>query len=159
MWSRYVPKPRPGINSIIRKMQDSLEGLGERDDSITVDEEMCILQWVYENARRYWLCEDDPLQARSKGGADIVVIDDVPLTPAALLSKQTDPGRPVIFENRLQVQKGALQDASNFSTRPWNFLRERLKHVDLVVSQAPKELLPNIMPQKKVGYIPVSVDQ
>ncbi|KAB8245553.1 hypothetical protein BDV35DRAFT_381375 [Aspergillus flavus] len=155
----YVPKPRPGINSIIRKMQDSLEGLGERDDSITVDEEMCILQWVYENARRYWLCEDDPLQARSKGGADIVVIDDVPLTPAALLSKQTDPGRPVIFENRLQVQKGALQDASNFSTRPWNFLRERLKHVDLVVSQAPKELLPNIMPQKKVVYIPVSVDQ
>ncbi|KAE8414797.1 hypothetical protein BDV36DRAFT_235157 [Aspergillus pseudocaelatus] len=155
----YVPKPRPGMNSIIRKMQDTLEGLGGRDDSITIEEEMCILQWVYENARRYWLCEDDPLQARSKGGADIVVIDDVPLTPAALLSKQVDPGRPVIFENRLQVQRSALQDASDFSTRLWDFLRERLKHVDLIVSQAPKELVPDIMPQKKVGYIPVSVDQ
>ncbi|PIG87540.1 heat shock trehalose synthase [Aspergillus arachidicola] len=139
--------------------EDSLEGLGAKDDSITIDEEMCILQWVYENARRYWLCEDDPLQARSKGGADIVVIDDVPLTPAALLSKQTDPGRPVIFENRLQVQRSALQDARSFSTRLWDFLRERLKHVDLVVSQAPDELLPDIIPQKKVGYIPVSVDQ
>lgn len=147
------------MNSIIRKMQDTLEGMGGRDDSITIEEEMCILQWVYENARRYWLCEDDPLQARSKGGADIVVIDDVPLTPAALLSKQVDPGRPVIFENRLQVQQSALQDAKNFSTPLWDFLRERLKHVDLVVSQAPKELVPDIMPQKKVGYIPVSVEQ
>ncbi|KAE8330452.1 hypothetical protein BDV39DRAFT_170628 [Aspergillus sergii] len=120
----YVPKPRPGINGIIRKMQDSLEGLCARDDPITIDEEMCILQWVYENARRYWLCEDDPLQARSKGGADIVVIDDVPLTPAALLSKQTDPGRPVIFENRLQVQRSALQDARNFSTQEQLLFRE-----------------------------------
>ncbi|OGM43803.1 putative heat shock trehalose synthase [Aspergillus bombycis] len=155
----YVPKPRPGMISIIRKMQDSLEGLNAPGDFLTIDEELLILQWVYENARRYRLCEDDPLQARSKGGADIVIIDDVSLTPAALLSKQIDPKRPVIFENRVQIQRSVLQDLRNLSTRPWDFLRERLKYVDLVVSQGPKELVPDIMPEKKVGYIPVSVDQ
>ncbi|GAB1197680.1 hypothetical protein APSETT444_006982 [Aspergillus pseudonomiae] len=140
-------------------MHDSLEGLNAPSDFLTIDDELRILQWVYENARRYWLCEDDPLQARSKGGADIVIIDDASLTPAALLSKQADPNRPVIFENRVQVQRSVLQNSKNLSTRSWDFLRERLKHVDLVVSQAPKELVPDMMLEKKVGYIPVSVDQ
>ncbi|KAE8402064.1 hypothetical protein BDV37DRAFT_273132 [Aspergillus pseudonomiae] len=158
-WLRYVPKPRPGMSCIIRKMHDSLEGLNAPGDFLTIDDELRILQWVYENARRYWLCEDDPLQARSKGGADIVIIDDASLTPAALLSKQADPNRPAIFENRVQVQRSVLQNSKNLSTRSWDFLRERLRHVDLVVSQAPKELVPDMMLEKKVGYIPVSVDQ
>ncbi|KAE8355632.1 hypothetical protein BDV28DRAFT_162712 [Aspergillus coremiiformis] len=155
----YVPKPRPGIYNIIRKMQDALEGWGEPGDRLTIDEELRVLEWVYENARRYWLCEGDPLQARSKGGADIVVIDDAPLAPAALLSKQADPERPVIFENRVQFARDQLEDPNSVLDRAWNFLRERLRYVDLVVSQVPRALAPNTIEEKKVGYIPVSVDQ
>ncbi|KAF7588509.1 hypothetical protein BBP40_005645 [Aspergillus hancockii] len=155
----YVPKPRPGIYHIIRKIQDALEGLGDPNEHLTIDEELRILEWVYENARRYWLSEGGPLQARRNGGADVVVIDDAPLAPAALLSKQADPERPVIFENRIQFEHGLPGDSTSLSARAWNFLRTRLNHVDLVVSQVPKVLAPDIMPGKKVGYIPVTVDQ
>ncbi|GIJ98882.1 hypothetical protein Aspvir_001004 [Aspergillus viridinutans] len=155
----YVAKPRPGIHNIVQKMRDTLEGLDDSLNYLSFDEELEILEWVYENARRYWLRHSGPLQPRSKGGIDLVVIDSAPLLPLALLSKQQDPGRPVLYENRLMFQNGMAVDPSGPSARAWDFVQTRSSDVDLLVSPVPPELAPQILPRKSVGYIPVSVDQ
>ncbi|PYI11069.1 hypothetical protein BO78DRAFT_304691 [Aspergillus sclerotiicarbonarius CBS 121057] len=155
----FVPKPRPGMIPLIRKMQDTLEGLGSSHPDITINDELLILDFAYANARRYWLCENGPLRPRAEGGVDLVIIDSAPLLTLALLSKQQDPERPVIFESSLQPQGDSLGDPHSPQSRAWEFIRTRLTHVDLVVSLLPKELAPRIMPEDNVGYMPFSVDQ
>ncbi|RHZ73298.1 hypothetical protein CDV55_101870 [Aspergillus turcosus] len=124
----YVPKPRPEIHKIVQKMRDILEGLDDPLTYLSFDEELEILEWVYENARRYWLRHHGPLQPRSKGGVDVVVIDSAPLLPLALFSKQQDPGRPVLYENRLMFQNNVAQDPSSPSARVWDFVKTREYH-------------------------------
>ncbi|BCS10530.1 heat shock trehalose synthase [Aspergillus luchuensis] len=155
----FVPKPRPGMIPLIRKMQDTLEGLGDSLSDITINDELLILDFAYSNARRYWLCENGPLRPRAEGGVDVVIIDSAPLLTLALLSKQQDPERPVIFESSLQPQGESLNDPNSPQSRAWDFIRTRLTHVDLVVSLLPKELAPRIMPEENVGYMSFSVDQ
>ncbi|KAE8165723.1 hypothetical protein BDV40DRAFT_308648 [Aspergillus tamarii] len=156
----YVPKPRPSIIQIVRKMEDIMEGLTGPDEYLGTDDELQLLEFAYENARRYWLGENGPLRPRPEGGADVVIIDSAPLLTLALLAKQCDPERPVIFENRLHVQQQRLlDDTTSPQTRVWEFVKTRLKHVDILVSQLPRELTPSIMPDRKIGYISVTVDQ
>ncbi|GLA93918.1 hypothetical protein AtubIFM57143_000771 [Aspergillus tubingensis] len=155
----FVPKPRPGMIPLIRKMQDTLEGLGDPLSDITINDELLILDFAYSNARRYWLCENGPLRPRAEGGVDVVIIDSAPLLTLALLSKQQDPGRPVIFESSLQPQGESLNDPNSPQSRAWDFIRTRLTHVDLVVSLLPKELAPRIMLEENVGYMSFSIDQ
>ncbi|KAM0088622.1 hypothetical protein ACP6JD_008022 [Aspergillus fumigatus] len=130
----YVAKPRPGIISIVQKMRDILEGLDKSLGYLSFDEELEILEWVQENARRYWLLHNGPLQPRSKGGVDVLVIDSAPLLPLALLSKQQDPGRPVLYENRLMLQSNMAEYPNTPSARAWDFVQTRTEHVDLLVS-------------------------
>ncbi|KAB8207047.1 hypothetical protein BDV34DRAFT_192703 [Aspergillus parasiticus] len=156
----YVPKPWPSILQIVRKMEDIMEGLTGPEEYLRTDDELRLLEFTYENARRYWLREGGPLRPRSEGGADVVIIDSAPLLTLALLSKQCDPKRPVIFEDRLHVQQQQLlEDPGSPQTRVWEFVKTRLKHVDILISQLPRELTPSIMPDKNVGYISVTVDQ
>jgi hypothetical protein len=140
-------------------MRDILEGLDKSLGYLSFDEELEILEWVQENARRYWLLHNGPLQPRSKGGVDVLVIDSAPLLPLALLSKQQDPGRPVLYENRLMLQSNMAEYPNTPSARAWDFVQTRTEHVDLLVSPVPKLLAPQILPRKHVGYIPVSIDQ
>ncbi|OJJ68252.1 hypothetical protein ASPBRDRAFT_133888 [Aspergillus brasiliensis CBS 101740] len=155
----FVPKPRPGIIPLMRKMEDTLEGLGDPLSDITINDELLILDFAYANARRYWLCEKGPLRSRAEGGVDVVIIDSAPLLTLALLSKQQDPERPVIFESSLQPQGDSLRDPKSPQSRAWDFIRTRLTHVDLVVSLLPREIAPRIVPEENVGYMSFSVDQ
>jgi hypothetical protein len=108
-----------------------------------------------------------------EGGADVVVISDAILSSLALIAKQLDPRRPVVFENRLHVHHHrcahdnvVYEDNNNNNDvrrtpehQTFEFLRARLREVDLLVSQEPKAFSPRLLPMKQVGYMPVVIDQ
>ncbi|PYH28161.1 uncharacterized protein BO87DRAFT_411446 [Aspergillus neoniger CBS 115656] len=144
----FVPKPRPGMVPLIRKMQDILEGLGNLLSVITVNDELLILDFAYTNARRHWLCQNRLLRPRAEEAVNIVIVDSAPLLTLALLSKQQDPEWPVIFKSSLYTQGNPLQDYNS-----------PLAHVDLLVLLLPKELAPRVVPEANVSYIQYSVDQ
>ncbi|GKZ90577.1 hypothetical protein AnigIFM59636_002496 [Aspergillus niger] len=139
-------------------MQDTLEGLGDTSSDISVKDELLILDFAQVNARRDRLCPDGPLRPH-EGGVDVVIIDSAPLLTLALLSKQLDPERPVIFGSSLQPQGDSLEGTNRPRSRAWDSIRTRLTHVDLVVSLLPKELAPGILAEESVGYMSFSVDQ
>ncbi|QKX63329.1 uncharacterized protein TRUGW13939_10499 [Talaromyces rugulosus] len=160
----YVPRPRPQLLDIIRRVQRILHCVEAPSQPLSADEELGILEWVYKTAKRYWLTKGGPLLPASDGGADVVVISDAILSSLALIAKQSDPWRPVVFENRLHVHHWAEDRDNDDNRRRWEnqtleFLRARLKHVDLLVSQEPKAFAPSLLPMKQVGYIPVAIDQ
>lgn len=156
---RYVPRPRPQLLGVIRRVQAILHCLEGPTQLLTVDEELSILEWVYKSAKRYWLSEGGPLRPASEGGANIIVIHDAILCTLALLSKQADPRRPVIFENRLHIHRDQGDDPRRPENQTFEFLRSKLRDVDLVVSQEPKALAPTLTPSAKTGYIPVAIEQ
>ncbi|KAL4811785.1 hypothetical protein BDW67DRAFT_179302 [Aspergillus spinulosporus] len=155
----YVPRPRPQLLYTIRRVQRILHCVETPTQPLTADEELRILEWVYKTAQRYWLSNDGPLLPASEGGADVVVICDAILSSLALIAKQSDPRRPVIFENRRHVHHGIDSDRRQPENQTFEFLRERLRDVDLLVSQEPKTCAPRLMPMKQVGYMSVAIDQ
>ncbi|PYH45604.1 putative heat shock trehalose synthase [Aspergillus saccharolyticus JOP 1030-1] len=156
----YVPKPRPNIQQLIRKMEDIMEGLADPAVDFETEDQLQILEFAYENARRHWLGDHGPLRGRHQGGADVVVIDSAPLLTLALLAKQHDPERPVVFENRLHAPSDVLsQHPALAQVRAWRFVQARLEHVDSLITTLPRELAPGLMAEEKVGYILPSVDQ
>ncbi|KAL3455586.1 hypothetical protein BJX64DRAFT_272094 [Aspergillus heterothallicus] len=158
----YVPRPHPHLLDTVRRVQRILHCVEVPSQPLTTDEELHILEWVYKTAQRYWLTKGGPLNPRSEGGADVIIIRDAILSSLALIAKQSDPRRPVIFENHLHHHHRSANDGDG-RTQPekqtFEFLRARLREVDLLVSQEPKSFAPLLMPINQVGYIPVATDQ
>lgn len=76
-----MPKPRPGVFRITKNVHNILQGVSHPDQRITAEEKQSILDWISENASRYWFSEGGPLRPVSEGGADVIVVS--PRTPLA----------------------------------------------------------------------------
>ena len=69
-----VPKPRPGVFRVTKNMHNILQGVAEPGQRISEEEKATIIDWITDNAMRYWLTEDGPLRHPEEGGADIVIV-------------------------------------------------------------------------------------
>ena len=71
-----MPKPRPGVFRITKNIHNILQGVSHPDQRISAEEKQAILDWITENATRYWFSEDGPLRAPEEGGADVVIVSN-----------------------------------------------------------------------------------
>ncbi|CAG8086779.1 unnamed protein product [Penicillium nalgiovense] len=154
----YVPDPAPRVSCIIRKMQNMLQGNSTPGEDLTADEELQLLNWVYGNAKHHWLCYNGPLRPAQEGGVDVVIIDDPFLSALALISKQHDPKRPVIFHSHLNIHNVSDISADVPQSKVFDFLWSTLQHVDILACQALSTLESRLIPRKKVGYMLASLD-
>ena len=69
-----VPKPRPGVFRITKNVHNILQGVSHPDQRISADEKKSILDWITENANRYWFSEGGPLRPPEEGGAHVVIV-------------------------------------------------------------------------------------
>jgi alpha,alpha-trehalose phosphorylase (configuration-retaining) len=69
-----VPKPRPGVFRITKNIHNILQGVSHPDQRVTAEEKQAIIDWITENASRYWFSEGGPLCSPQDGGADVVIV-------------------------------------------------------------------------------------
>ena len=69
-----VPKPRPGVFRITKNVHNILQGVSHPDQRISKEEKDSIIDWISENANRYWFSEGGPLRPPEEGGADVVMV-------------------------------------------------------------------------------------
>lgn len=69
-----VPKPRPGVFRITKNIHNILQGVSHPDQRVTAEEKQAIIDWITENANRYWFSEGGPLCSPKDGGADVVIV-------------------------------------------------------------------------------------
>jgi len=69
-----VPKPRPGVFRITKNIHNILQGVSHPDQRISAEEKQAIIDWITENAKRYWFSEGGPLCTPEEGGADVVIV-------------------------------------------------------------------------------------
>jgi len=69
-----VPKPRPGVFRITKNIHNILQGVSHPDQRVSAEEKQAVIDWITENANRYWFSEGGPLRPPEEGGADIVIV-------------------------------------------------------------------------------------
>ncbi|KAJ6038316.1 heat shock trehalose synthase [Penicillium canescens] len=155
----YIPDPSPKVSRVVEKMQKMLEGISTPENHLTTDEELQLLNWVYENAQHHWLRSNGPLRQAQDGGADVVIVDDPILSVLALISKQHDPKRPVIFHSRINMRIDPAVSGGLAKTEVFDFIWRTLQHADILACQALSTLESRLIPGNKVGYMLATVDK
>ncbi|KAI1407322.1 glycosyltransferase family 4 protein [Hypoxylon sp. FL1857] len=154
----YVPKPRPGVFRITKNMHNILQGVSNPGERIAPDEQATIIDWITENANRYWLSKGGPLRPAEEGGADVIVIDDPQMPGLIPLIKQVTPDRPVIYRSHIQIRSDLVAQSGSPQNEAWNFLWDNIRHADMFVSHPIPKFVPDNVPREMVTYLPATTD-
>lgn len=69
-----VPKPRRAVFRITKNIHNILQGVARQDQHVSDAEKSAIIDWITDNAKRYWLSNGGPLCRPEQGGADVIVV-------------------------------------------------------------------------------------
>lgn len=154
----YVPKPRPGIFRITKNIHNILQGVSDPDQRVGDNDKASIIDWITENANRYWFSEGGPLRPPDEGGADVVVIDDPQMPGLIPLIKNATPGRPVLYRSHIQIRSDLVAVPGSPHADIWDFLWSNIKHADMFISHPIPEFVPRNVPREKIVYMPAATD-
>ncbi|OCL06746.1 glycosyltransferase family 4 protein [Glonium stellatum] len=154
----YVPKPKPEVFRITKNNHNILQGVA--DPKLRLTEKQCRVldEWCLSNAERFWISEGGALAPRSKGGADVIIVDDPQMPSLVQIAKKLDPERPVIFRSHIQVRADLADEAGTPTSEVWQWVWNNVKDADVFVSHPVREFVPNTVDFNKVGYMPATTD-
>ena len=152
-----MPNPRPGVFRITKTNHNILQGVSNPEDRLTPENRQVILEWIHENANRYWSCKGGPLTSPSEGGADIVIVDDPQMPGLIPLAKKAAPERPVIFRSHIQIRSDLISIPGTPQAEAWGWLWESIQLADVFISHPISAFVPHNVPQEMVGYLPASI--
>ncbi|OJK05086.1 hypothetical protein ASPACDRAFT_21370 [Aspergillus aculeatus ATCC 16872] len=154
----YVPKPRPGVFRITKTNHNILQGVAAPDERLSEEDWDKVIDWIDENAKRYWLSPGGPLRHPSEGGADVIIIDD-PQMPALIpIAKKMAPDRPIIFRSHIQIRSDLIAQKGSPQQETWSWMWKQIQQADLYISHPVSIFVPEDVPSEKVGYMPASTD-
>ncbi|KAF2841511.1 glycosyltransferase family 4 protein [Patellaria atrata CBS 101060] len=142
--SVYVPNPKPKVYHITKT---------NHNDQITT-----LTAWCERNAERFWMKDWGPLSHHTKGGADIIIVDDTQMPMLVTLAKGVDPERPVVFRSHNQVRSDLPDTPGTPTAEVWDLLWNLVKRADLFVSNPVREFVPCSVDFKTVGYLLTATD-
>lgn len=58
-------------------MHNILQGVSEPGQRVSDDEKAEIVDWIVDNAHRYWMSKGGPLRPPEEGGAHVIVVSIV----------------------------------------------------------------------------------
>jgi len=154
----YVPKPRPGVFRITKNIHNILQGVSHPDQRISAEEKQAIIDWITENANRYWFSEGGPLCSPEDGGADVVIIDDPQMPGLIPLIKKATPDRPVLYRSHIQIRSDLVAKAGSPQADIWDFLWSNIQGCDMFISHPIPIFIPHTVPREKVVYLPATTD-
>ncbi|ROW17269.1 hypothetical protein VPNG_01405 [Cytospora leucostoma] len=154
----YVPKPRPGVFRITKNVHNILQGVSHQDQRVSDEEKSSIIDWITDNAQRYWFSEGGPLCSPEDGGADVVIIDDPQMPGLIPLIKKTTPNRPVLYRSHIQIRADLVATEGTPQAEIWDFLWSNIKHADMFISHPIPSFVPHNVPREKVTYLPATTD-
>ncbi|KAK0611420.1 glycosyltransferase family 4 protein [Immersiella caudata] len=154
----YVPKPRPGVFRITKNIHNILQGVSHPDQRVSAEEKQAIIDWITDNANRYWFSEGGPLCSPEDGGADVVIIDDPQMPGLIPLIKKVTPNRPVLYRSHIQIRSDLVAKAGSPQADIWDFLWSNIQGCDMFISHPIPIFVPHNVPREKVVYLPATTD-
>lgn len=100
----WVPKPKPEVFRITKTNHNILQAVAGPDERLSEENQRTIHEWVQMNSDRFWTREGGPLTHSSKGGANVIIVDDPQMPNIVDIAKKIEPDRPVIFRSHIQIR-------------------------------------------------------
>jgi glycosyltransferase involved in cell wall biosynthesis len=155
---RYVPKPKPAVFRITKNNHNILQGVAAEGLRFTSEQAEVLDEWCKSNAERFWIPSDGPLAPRSRGGADVIIVDDPQMPSLVEIAKEQDPTRPVIFRSHIQVRRDLADKEGTPTSEVWNWVQGHAAKADVFISHPVREFVPSNVDFNKVGYMPATTD-
>ncbi|KAF4340741.1 Trehalose phosphorylase [Fusarium beomiforme] len=156
--SWYVPKPLPSALEITKKIQNILHGVSCPNQIISPEDKKAVIQWIADNADRYWFSERGPLRPIEDGGADVVIVDDPQMAGLIPMIRRLTPERPVIYRSHFQFRGDLALTNGSSESNIWKFLWDNIKMADLFISYPISTLVTRTVPKQKLAYMPATAD-
>ena len=132
--------------------------MNDPGESLSKEQGNLITEWITENAERYWIPDGGPMSARSKGGADVIMIDDPQMPGLIPLCKKADPERKVLYRSHIQIRSDLVAEKDSAAQGVWDYLWNDIKHADLFISHPVASFVPDAVPQETVAFMPATTD-
>ncbi|KAJ5665015.1 uncharacterized protein N7477_007463 [Penicillium maclennaniae] len=154
----YVPKPRPDVFRITKTNHNILQGVSAPHERLSPESQQHLVDWIDDNAHRYWIRKGGPLGRPAQGGADIIIVDDPQMTGLIPVAKRMDSQRPVIYRSHIQMRSDLIETPGSPQAEVWDFLWEQIQAADIFISQPVDHFVPQNVPPARVGYMPACTD-
>ncbi|KAJ6443650.1 trehalose synthase (Ccg-9) [Purpureocillium lavendulum] len=154
----YVPKPRKSVFRITKNMHNILQGVAAPDQRIPPEDRAAIIEWITDNAERYWFRDGGPLRPPEQGGADVIIIDDPQMIGLIPMIKNSPQHRPVLFRSHIQVRSDLIATPGSPQAEAWDFIWSHIKDADAFISHPIPAFVPHTVPRQKVMYLPATSD-
>ncbi|SLM41097.1 Glycosyl transferase, family 1 [Lasallia pustulata] len=154
----FVPTPRQEVFRITKTNHNILQGVADPSVRATDEQLDKIKNWIKDNAKRYWLAEAGPLLPPSKGGADVIIVDDPQMPEIIPLAKEADPKRPVIFRSHIEVRDDLVQQDGSAAQHVWQSMWKNIKLADVFISHPVHTFVPSDVKKETLGWMPATTD-
>ncbi|KAJ5561887.1 hypothetical protein N7461_000648 [Penicillium sp. DV-2018c] len=154
----YVPKPRPGIFRITKTNHNILQGVSGAHERLSLENQQHLVDWVDDNANKFWLRPCGPLRRPADGGADVIIVDDPQMTGLIPIAKKMDSQRPVIYRSHIQMRSDLIETPGSPQAEVWKFLWDHIEAADIFISHPVESFVPKNVPRARVGYMPACTD-
>lgn len=98
------------------------------------------------------------MSPRSKGGADVIMIDDPQMPGLIPLCKKADPERKVIYRSHIQIRSDLVAEKDSAARGVWDYLWNDIQHADLFISHPVPIFVPDGIPPEIVAFMPATTD-
>jgi glycosyltransferase involved in cell wall biosynthesis len=153
-----VPNPKPAVFRITKTNHNILQGVPKPEDRFTKEDQQLVDDFGTANAERSWTKDGCPLAPRSKGGADLIVVDDPQMPVLVSIAKEMDPERPVIFRSHIQMRSELIRDTNSQAHAVWQWIWSHAQKADVFVAHPISKFVPDGVPEEKVAYMPATTD-
>ena len=98
------------------------------------------------------------MSARSKGGADVIIIDDPQMAGLIPLCKQEDRERQVLYRSHIQIRSDLVANKNSPAYGVWEYLWNDIRRADIFISHPVDAFVPKNTPANLVGFMPATTD-
>ncbi|KAJ5378333.1 uncharacterized protein N7496_005742 [Penicillium cataractarum] len=133
-----------------RTNHNILQGVTAPDERLSRDNQQHLVNWIQDNAERYWLQREGPLCRPLDGGADVIIIDDPQMPGLFPIAKGIDPQRPVIYRSHIQMRSDLIAITGGPQAEVWNYLWEQIHAADIFISHPVADFVPKNIPSHRI---------
>lgn len=155
---RWVPNPKPAVFRITKTNHNILQGVAKPEDRFTNEDRQLVDDFGTVNAEGCWTKDGCPLAPRSKGGADLIVVDDPQMPVLVSIAKKMDSKRPVIFRSHIQMRSELIQDTRSQAHAVWQWIWSHAQKAEVFIAHPISKFVPDGVPKEKIAYMPATTD-
>lgn len=153
-----MPRPSPTVFRITKTNHNILQGISEPGVRFPDQQKNALTEWITHNGDQFWLPDGGPLSPPSKGGADIIIIDDPQMPGLIPLAKALSPKRPVIYRSHIEIRSDLVSQKGSPQEEVWQYLWKSIKLADLFISHPVSRFVPEDVPKATLGLLPAATD-